>query len=76
MDYNCRHFYMLSPVHVFLQGQCQELESKTSVSVMLWQSMKGNALYLASALSMDQCLSVYDAVKRTLQPNGSCSQGQ
>lgn len=43
---------------------------------MLWQSMKGNSGYLALAMFVDQSLSVYDAMKRALQPDGSCSQGQ
>lgn len=35
-----------------------------------------HGLYLALAMSVDQSLSVYDAMKRALQPDGSCSQGQ
>lgn len=33
-------------------------------------------LYLALAMSVDQSLSVYHTMKRALQPDGSCSQGQ
>lgn len=35
-----------------------------------------HSLYLALVTSVDQSLSVYDAMKRALQPDGSCSQGQ
>lgn len=60
----------------FPAGTMPEWESGTSTSAVLWQSMKGSAADLASAMFADQSLSVYDAMKRALQPDGSCSQGQ